>query len=71
MFKINKTFLIASIILFIGSSMAAISHWIAHNEQDFRFTILGFTSAVFSGMFYGISVESRKWQVKQNNIVTN
>ncbi|OLS24802.1 MAG: hypothetical protein HeimC2_21080 [Candidatus Heimdallarchaeota archaeon LC_2] len=71
MFKINKTFLFASIILFIGSLIAAISHWIAHNEQDFRFTILGFTSAIFSGMFYGISVEGRKWQIKESNTVTN
>ncbi len=71
MFKINKTFLIASIVLFIGSLSAAISHWIAHNEQDFRFTILGFASAVFSGMFYGVSVESRKLNLKQKSIVAN
>ena len=71
MFIINKTFLFASIILFIGSVTAAISHWIAHSEQDFRFTILGFISAVFSGMFYGISVESRKLPVNQNKTVAN
>ena len=35
---------------------AAVSHWIAHVEQDFRFTILGFMSAVFGGMYYGLHV---------------
>lgn len=69
---ISKTFIIASIILFIGSVTAATSHWIAHNEQDFRFTILGFATAIFTGMYYGVSVEGKKVDhLKRNSFVTN
>lgn len=60
MFNITKTFIIASIILMLGSITAAASHWFAHTEQDFRFTLLGFMAAIFSGMFYGLSVEKNK-----------
>ncbi|MCE7735076.1 MAG: hypothetical protein GPJ54_09380 [Candidatus Heimdallarchaeota archaeon] len=60
MLNITKSFLIASIILMLGSLTAATSHWFAHTEQDFRFTLLGFMAAIFSGMYYGLSVENRK-----------
>lgn len=60
MLNITKSFVIASIILLLGSVTAATSHWFAHAEQDFRFTLLGFMAAIFSGMYYGLSVEKHK-----------
>ncbi len=64
MFNITKSFVNASIILVLGSLTAAISYLFAHREQDFRFTILGFMAAIFSGMYYGLSVE----KIKNDNI---
>ena len=63
MFNITKSFLFASIILLLGSITAALSFWFAKVEQDIRFTILGFMAATFSGMFYGLSVESPKTKI--------
>ncbi|MHA2032497.1 MAG: hypothetical protein ACW99A_17435 [Candidatus Kariarchaeaceae archaeon] len=71
MIKITKNLITASIILLLGSIIAATSHWFAHVDQDFRFTIIGFTAAVFTGMYYGLSVEGNKLDPKPNNFVKN
>jgi len=68
MIKVTKSFLIASGTLLLGSLMAATSHWFAHIEQDFRFTLLGFASAIFAGMYYGLSVEGTGSLNKSTNI---
>ena len=58
MIKITKSFIIATAILVLGSITAATSYWFAHVEGDMRFTLLGFAAAIFSGMYYGLSVET-------------
>ncbi len=53
---VNWRFIRASFVLTFASMMAFGSHYIAHEEQIFEFTIIGFTSAIFGGMYYGLRV---------------
>ena len=56
----NWKFIRSTAVLVVMCLAAAISHEVAHREQIFELTILGFLSAVMGGMYYGLSVPCRE-----------
>ena len=65
-FKFSK----ATAVLVIGSLVAAVCHWWAREQGDMIFTLFGYFSAVFAGMYYGLQVpdrEAEKLKTKAKN----
>ncbi len=57
-----KQVALATSVLVFCSIVSAICFYMAKIEYDMRFTILGFMSAVFGGMFYG---QEAGWNIAQ------